>query len=303
MPYAPAEAAWRTPYLKFLAGLLTAPAQYPLLRERAAAALVTTGAPGAITIFRAALKSSQAQIQRLACLGLGALGHAETVADLRPLLESDDADVQLAAGLGLGAIGTEEALEALIIALTQGEEKLRQAAAESFAAIPDQGYPVLYDAIADEDILLRRAAVFGLRRIKTPWALIAIYRTFLEDQQWYVRSAAQMAFHELQYGRDNGPRRYPQPHSLTWLAEWATARGQNIKPGAGAVEMLIAALQQGEPPIRQLAAAVIGQLGLASSISMLYETLCDPIPDVRENAHRALGNLQMQIGQGLPLPA
>ena len=69
--------------------------------------------------------------------------------------------------------------------------------AEAFADMPEEGYPTLYDAVTEEDFMLRRAAIFGLRRTRTTWALVAIYRAFLEDEQWYVRSAAQQAFQEM----------------------------------------------------------------------------------------------------------
>lgn len=302
LPYAGADVPWRKQFLKYLGNLLLMPNQYPFLRERAAAALLTTRDRNALVIFRQALTNTPAHTRQIACLGIGALGDPDSVQIISPLLQDSYSDVQLAAGLALGAVGTEAALETLVEAFTQGSEQLRQAVAETFAALPDEGYPILYDAIHDEDMLLRRAAVFGLRRLKTGWALTAIYRAFLEDSQWYVRSAAEMAFQELQYGEDRGVKRYPPVESLPWLAEWAARRGENLPPGEGANQMLMRALQEGEPEIQQLAAAVIGQLGLASVGKALYGAMRDRQPQTRDTAYRALAHLQALIGQPLPAP-
>lgn len=302
LAYASGDVPWRNQYLKALGNLLIAPSQYPYLRERAAAALITTRDKNAAVVFRQAIRSPQPHLKQIAALGLGAMGSPDMVADITPLLNDDESDTQLAAGLALGAIGTEEALEALVDAFTQGSEQLRQAVAETFAAIPDEGYPILYDAIQDQDMLLRRAAVFGLRRVRAGWSLIAIYRAFLEDSQWYVRSAAQMAFQELQYGGDRGVKGYPPPDALPWLAEWAAQRGENLPAGEGANQMLMRALQEGEPETRQLAAAVIGQMGLASVSKTLYAALRDRQADIRDTAYRALANLEFQMGRPLPVP-
>lgn len=300
--YARADAPWRGPLLKYLGNLFLSPSQYPLLRERAAAALLTTRDRSVLYIFRQAARSSRPDVRRLACLGMGALGDPEAVADLRPLLRDEREEVQLAAALALGVVGAEAALDALVEVFTEGAEPLRQAAAETFAAIPDEGYPILYDAIHDEDMMLRRAAVFGLRRVQTNWALNAIYRAFLEDSQWYVRSAAQIAFQELQYGHDQYVQSYPPADSLPWLVNWAAERGENMPTGEGAHQMLLRALQEGEPPIRQLASSVIGQLGLVTMLKPLYGALRDRQAEVRDAAHRALADLQMHLGRPLPAP-
>jgi hypothetical protein len=302
LPYASGDAPWRGNYLKYLGNLFAAPAQYPLLRERATAALVSTRDKNVLYLFRQAARNANADLRRLACLGMGAVGDPEAVSDLVSLLQDQHNDVQLSAALALGAIRTDDSLNALVEAFTQGSEQLRQAVAETFADIPDEGYPILYDAIQDEEMMLRRAAVFGLRRVKSGWSLISIYRAFLEDEQWYVRSAAQLAFQELQHGGDRGPKGYPPAEGITWLNQWANSHGENVPPGEGANQMLLKALQEGEPAVKQFAAAALGQLGLTNTTKPLYSALRDRQPEVREAAHRALAEIEAQIGQPLPAP-
>lgn len=300
--YRRGEADWRMSYLLNLSNMLVAVNQYPHLRERAAAALVATGDPAALSTFQQATKSILPHIRMLACLGLGAMGETETIKDLIPLLNDSDNNVQTAAALALGVIPTEESLTALVEAFTEGSEQLRQAASESFADIPAEGHPILRDAIEDEDMLVRRAAVFGLRRIPSTWAFISVYRAFLEDKQWYVRSAAQLVYEEIQNRNSRGPKGYPPTEAIVWLNEWAAQRGENVSTGEEANDMLAKALQDNNPHIRTYAAADIGQLGVASMTPALYIALRDRQEEVRSAAYHALADLQSQIGEPFPAP-
>jgi len=303
LAYASPDVEWRGPVLNYLGMQLIAPSQYPMMRERFPAALVDSRDKNVLLVFRKAVRNMDADIRRLACLGMGAVGDSEGLRDLTPLLNDQDANVQLAAGMALGAIGTEEALQPMVIGLTAGSEQMRQTMAEAFAAMPEVGYPTLYDAVTDEDFMLRRAAIFGLRRIRTTWALIAIYRAFLEDDQWYVRSAAQQAFQEITYGRSTSLTiPYPKPEEIGWLKEWASEIGENIPSGEGASRLLIRALQEGDAPVRTLAARNLAQLGMVDTVRPLYSALRDGREEVRAAAHQALSDLQVQIGQPLPSP-
>lgn len=301
LAYAPVDAQWRGALIKQLGTLLTQPNQYPLIRERAAAALIDARDRNTLVAFRLAVRSADPVIRRLGCLGLGALADPEGQRDLMPLLNDQDEDVQLAAGMALGALGTDAALEAMVQAFVTGSEPLRRAMAEAFAALPRDGYEMLYEGANSPDMLLRRAAIFGLRRIRTTWALIAIYRAFLEDEQWYVRSAAQEAFQEIQYGKISAPTLpYPSPESIEWLQKWAARKGEQIPTTDSAIQMLLRALQEGDADTKALAALNLGQLGLVNTVKSLYAALRDGRDEVRAAAHRALATLQLQLGDELP---
>ncbi|MAS36151.1 MAG: hypothetical protein CL610_19250 [Anaerolineaceae bacterium] len=303
LAYAPAGVSWRGPLLKHIGNMMVAPNQYPLLRERAAAALIGTRDKNVLLVFRQAARNASAEVRLLACLGMGAMGNPDAIRDLVALLEDQVNEIQIAAAMALGAIGTNEALEALVVALTEASERVRQAATETLAAIPDEGHPILYDAIHHDDMMVRRAATFGLRRTATRWAIDALYRAFLEDSQWYVRSAAQQAFFDLQQEEDRGPRAYPTADSIGWLGEWAGARGENIPSGEAALQIIMDAVQEGEPEVREMAARVLGQIGAVSSAKTLYMTLRDRQDEVRTAAHRSLADFEMQLGESFPAPA
>lgn len=228
----------------------------------------------------------------------------EAVDELVAGLRDPDPDVSLSAGLALGAIGTTDALEEMARALSSGSEAIRQAVAESFAAIPQEGYEVLFEAIQSQDELMRRAAVFGLRRINTTWALIAIYRTSIEDVEWYVRSAAEQAFVEMGTGDvATGPRRYPKPDSIPWLRDWAQGLGETaLRVVQGGDNLLQQALEQGDAGVQAISVRNIGQLGLYGQVGLLYAALRHREAIVRDSAYRALVDVQSQVGKRLPAP-
>ena len=302
LTYAAPDVSWRGPLLKQLGNILVAPSQYPLLRERAAAALIGTRDKGVLFVFRQAARNPSPDVRMLACLGMGAVGNPEAARDLIPLLEDQVNQVQLAAAMALGAVGSQDGLQAMVISLTEGDELLRMAVAESLALVPEEGHPVLLDAITHPDMMVRRAASFGLRRVGSHWAVDALYRAFIEDDQWYVKSAAQQAFFDLQNREDRGPRRYPSIETVQWVNEWAQQQGEKVPSGEAAYQILIQALQAGEPATREMAARIIGQLGAASMAKTLYNTLRDRQAEVRSAAYRSLADLEMQIDELFPAP-
>jgi len=181
---------------------------------------------------------------------------------------------------------------------------VRQAIAEAFAAIPDEGYPTLRDAAQATDMMLRRAAMFGLRRINATWALVSLYRASIEDDQWYVRSAAEQAFHEMRFGEKvSGVRGYPKVDSLPWLMQWVSELEPNtLKEDQNAEEILLMALERGDPETQLLSVTSMGQLGLIDHVGTLYTALRHRQAAIRDAAYRSLADLQAQLGYPLPSP-
>jgi HEAT repeat protein len=300
LPDAPPNAGWRTEIFRRLTAALLAPTQYPAIRERAMAALVASRDKNVGFILRQALRSTDPVVRRLGCVGLGALGEGEAIKDLGPMLADPDMDVQLAAGLALGAIGSEAALETMLAGFVDGDPALRQAVAEALAAIPGEGHAVLRDAMDSKEMMVRRAAVFGLARVKAAWALALLYRALLEDEQWYVRNAAEEAFLQVERPEEAGVTRHPEAEDLAWLIGWAAERGEGVPAGLGARQVLIRALQEGDPATRAAAARTLANLGYVPALKPLYGALRDKDEAVRAAVYEALSNLQNRLGEGLP---
>jgi HEAT repeat protein len=298
----PTNLRWKTEILKRIGATILQPDQFNAVREHAVAALVTarddTG--GAPNIFRLAMRHASPHLRTLGCLGAGAIGAPEAVNDLSQMLFDSVQEVQLAAGLALGAIGTEPALRAMTEALLDGDRNLKQAVAEAFAAIPGEGHAILHDGIRHDSIEVRRACAFGLARIPSTWALVALYRAMLEDGEWYVRQAAETAFAHAREPRATGPRLYPEPSAYAWLKGWASKRGETVPEGTGGRQYLMRALQEAPPPIRAEAARALAKLGYVAAVKALYTSLTERDADLRSAAFDALGLLSDRLGKPLP---
>jgi HEAT repeat protein len=301
LAYLDGKPVWRANLLRLIGNQFVQPGQYPYARERLAAALAGSRDPDAAAIFERALKSPDPDVRRLSALALGVLRHAAAAEALGGMIRDVDPNVQLAAAAALGAIGTDTAFEQLARAFAFGDENVRQIAAETFAELPDVGYETLYDATRHENMDYRRAAVFGLRRMKPGWALIEVYRVFLEDDQWYVRSAAQEAIIDFQaHAAAQALSPYPALTRIEWLKEFAKRHG--IKGENAAPEALSRMAATPDPKLQPVAVQAVGQLGMVSRASVLYRALLDAQPVIRDTAHRSLADIGLQYDKPLPSP-
>jgi HEAT repeat protein len=297
---APLKAMWRNDLFNQLAQVLLGPDQFPLVRERALAALIASRDPNVVFVFRQGLKSPDGRVRALSALGLGALSETEAVGELAAGLKDPDQNAQIASVLALGAIGSEAAWEYLVQTLVNGSEPLRRAVAEVMATDPDRGHPLLHEAIGEEDIMTRRAAVYGLTRVGQDWAVALLEEREVQDDEWYVRAAASQALERFRGPSDGGPRPAPAPHEVVWLITWAEERGQNVPEGPDGIQVLIQALQEGNQDTRIAAAQVLGAMASREGIQPLYAALLDRSPEVRDTAYRALGRISEAFGCPLP---
>lgn len=308
LKFAGPEVSWRNNLLKYLGTLMVASNQFSLVRERVAAALVNSKDEGAIVILRRAVQSQNPDSRRAGCLGLGALSDTGALdALVQVAVQDPNVDTLTAATLALVAIGTDEALETVVDLLEISSDKdIRRAIAESLAANRTMGYLTLYEALKADDMMLRRAAVFGLGRIRTDWALIALNETFLEDEEWYVRSAAQVVFQQVYEDSLRGVKRYPDIPNVPWLKQWEQEmKDEGFIPYDTEIEAVFeeAITQAEDPLIRMMATVTIGQIGKYGMIDKVYAALKDDQEAIRDTAYRTLGELQLQLGKPLPAPA
>ncbi len=300
MAFAPRDVAWRGTLLQRLGNAFIADHQFPVNRARIAAALVgARDVRGASMIFNKGLESGDPYVQRLSLLGLGALRIPGAVEVIGSRVYAEVLEVQLAAVMALGAIGTEAAFDEMVGALFSDNERLQQAVTETLAMNPDVGYPTLYEAVEDEDILVRRAAVFGLRRIDTRWAKERVHETFVTDNEFMVNSLAQRFFFHEQAG-PHGPKAYPEAPDVGWIRNWARIR--DFKLTDATHEALVEALQDDDEGVRQLAATALGQYGAPEALVPLYGALHDPSAAVRAAAYGALVDMGLRVGDTLPNP-
>jgi hypothetical protein len=168
---------------------------YPLsLRARGLAAILASNDTSVIVLFRKLIISNYTVVRLLAALGCGALRDVKSINDLIEMLADPEQSVRLAAGLALIALDSPTALVSSKEAVIGGDENLGRIVAISLAAHPPDGKTVLQDWSQDENLLLRRACVFGLESIRERWAEEALEKMSIEDGARFCKQARHRDF-------------------------------------------------------------------------------------------------------------
>jgi HEAT repeat protein len=296
---APRDITWRNKAFASLLAILQAEGQPSGLRGQAMAAFVTSGDPGAATLFRQLLSSRSFELIPLAALGSGALKDVKAIEPLEELMQAPVGAVRRAICLALVAIGTEKSLEGVARALLQGDEELRRAAAEALANDPLEGHAMLKEGATLTDILVRRAVVHGLARVGQPWAVETLQRMQVEDDQWAVRNLANQYLEQIQNLDTRVPRPLPTPSETPWVIAFAGKQKMGVPRGGPATDLLLSAFKQGDTEERLAALPYLKRVANEGIVAALYHAMYGEDPEVREAAYQAVA----EIGaNGLKLP-
>jgi HEAT repeat protein len=287
-------AGWRVEVFRRLMKVVRSPSQPFPLRARALCAFLNSRDASAAQLFRQLLTApdSDREARILAALGLGAMGDQSAVEILTKQMESDSRELRWAGALALGRIASHASIDALGQILLQGEDDLRRAVAEALSLDPIEGHGILKEAIQDAELLVRRAAVFGLARTGQPWALEILERVQVEDGQWAVKSAAAQAVERLHGEAETPLVPIPAVANLPWLVAFAAQRKTGLAPGAPALAMLQRVIREGEPRQRAAALEALGYLAEDRFLQDLCMGLSDTESSVRSTAFEALWALR-----------
>lgn len=293
------DAPWRSKVMTALLKLLQSEGLPLALRGQAMAAFVLSNDPASPNLFRQLLNSLSFELVQLCALGSGALQDTKAIPALTKIINAPSPAAQHAACLALVAIGNTEALEIVAHALLNGSEDLRRAAAEALANDPGEGHAMLKDGTTLSDILVRRAVVYGLRRVEEPWAIETLQKMQIEDDQWVVRNAASAALESKTHPSLAAPRPLKAPSETPWLIAFAGKQGVGISPGAPATDILLSALKNGTLEEKLAALPHLKNIPTNGVIHALYEAMYSDEPKLRETAFLTL----WEIGaSGIKLP-
>lgn len=295
---APASASWRTEVFRRLAQFFTNPKLPKHLRARAACALLASRDESVAKLFKQNLAAPDPLARQYAAAVLGAMGDVAAVPEVRKLLRDKELPVQQAAALALARLGDKAALDGLAAALIEGKEMLRRSVCEALALHPAEGHPMLKEGIQDKDTVIRRGAVSGLQRVgNQPWVLELLQEAYEHDNQWIVRSAAEVAARELRAPPDRLPEPTPFPETLGWLVEFAASKGHGVPTGAAGQTALLQALQEGDDEMKAAAADHLGRLVAVEAVSALAAAAREASTTVRDTAYEALAYIGMATGE------
>ena len=298
---APREAPWRGKLLTALMQLLQNEGQPVSLRGQAMAAFALSSDPGASALFRQAITTTSTDMMRLAALGSGALGDSKAIPNLNGLFQVPSRTVRQAACLALVAIGSTPALEVVATALLHGDEDLRRAAAEALANHPTEGYPMLRDGATMEDPAVRRAVVYGLGRVRQPWADAILRDLQVQDNQWVVRNAATEVLDSRQQTHPGIPHKLTPAADTPWLVEFAGSQGTGIVPGTPGTDVLLLGLKSEKEEIRLGVVAYLKATPSEGVLGNLYQAMYSGDPELREAIFLAIWELAAH-GTKLPNP-
>ncbi len=242
---APPSSTWKPQMFRSMANLLQDETLPEGLRARAIIGFTCSNDTTLPRVYRQLFASSSNIVKKLAILGAGSWGDPLLVTDLTAMLADSDEPIRLAACMALAAIGTDNALNTVAEILMNADESLRQAAAEALSMMPIVGPESIREASTVDDILTRRAAVFGLLQIGDHWALQMLEKIAVEDSQWVVRNAAAQAMEVLQSPDSHIPKPLPKPWDSPWLIAFASKRGQGVLPNQPANAIIHLALTTG----------------------------------------------------------
>jgi HEAT repeat protein len=297
---------WHRIVMVRLAQLLLNPDTPSALRERAAAALVATQDEGVGFLLRQAIASPNPALRAVAAAGLGALAaqipgwpaDEKSLEALVKALEDPSETVQAAVISALGRTRSKAALEALIRTLLESHATARRLAAEALGRMGTEGHEVLREALTEDEVLVRRAALYGLAQVSDGWVNETLEEVVRRDSEWFIRSTAEEILSERLAVPAPEKLERPQAANLSWLISLAAERGQGVPAGPKAMEYLKEALEERQrPAVRAMAARSLGDIGEPDSSPLIAEALHDPDHHVREAAFFALARLNQAWNQ------
>ena len=286
---APEDAAWRDGAMAALARAFLQHTGPGPVRQALAETLAATGVPGVTYLFKQAARHSNPDVRIAAAAGLTWAASESDLPALEPLLEDESGAVREAAVRGLAVLGTDAATRWLARIVLAGDDTLKPIAAQALARCGEEGMAFLRQVVTSEDVMVRRAAVFGLIRAEARDVLEKVAR---EDDQWIVRSRASAALEEWE-AQEKAPGIAPplEIEQLPWLISWAAAQGAGMGVGDAARRTLWRALGEGDAAIRLAAAQVLRQVGRPDDVESLRTALTDPDPTVAGAALEGLAKI------------
>jgi HEAT repeat protein len=217
---------------------------------------------------------------------------------IKTALDDANPEVRLAAVHALrilARVGSEPAMELLMVAMLQAEGQVQRVATEAMAELGAEGEAVLRDGIKDPDLMVRRAAAYGLAATGEPWAREMLEKIEWEENEWLVRNAAAEARAIMREEHDEDAPPFelalPRADAEPWLIAWAAEQGTATFTEAAALAALTRALTDGDVSTRQEAVQLLGRLADPKTIGALRQSLRDPEPSVRQAALVALDEI------------
>jgi hypothetical protein len=298
---APLDANWRSLLMRSMVQLLEKEKLPVGVRAKFIIACAQSRDPSVAILFKQLASSPSSNLRQLAALGLGLMGDQKSIATLANLITDPVIEVRCSACFSLSTFGNATALQLLAEALMTGDEHLRQSAAEALASVPGEGQEIIKNAASYNDILVRRASVIGLGRVKEPWSKALLEKITVEDSQWVVRNAALQALEGLQNPNANALHPLKKLSECDWLIKFAEQHGTSITSDALPVSILLQILKSGTPEEKMAALPYGRYVADESATPAIYSLFYSEQSAIKEAAAITLWYIAIS-GVKLPNP-
>ncbi|GAB4280007.1 MAG: hypothetical protein Kow0080_32600 [Candidatus Promineifilaceae bacterium] len=289
MPDAPDSGEWRRQTLILLGQMIRQATFAPVLRLRAVAALVQTGEPGVLRFMQQLLERSDPFLRLAGVMGLSALPAERVLPLLDDRLYDDNVLVRQTAVYALSWLYHPATERPLITALISEDETVSHAAAESLALNGGTAWDILKEALKEESVYVRRAAIMGISMLDEEWVLPLLANTERLDNEWIVQSAANMAQEIVRKRKMSGEWHPVQISEQSWLQDYARDEGRVVPDGQAALPFLVQVLTESSwPNLRMAAARTLGQLPTLDALPALETAVRDDDESVRDAAFTTL---------------
>ena len=252
--------------------------------------------------FRDLQFSSSTNHQFLGSMGSGALKDLHSIKTLSRLALEPSTHVRNSACLALAVIGSQESIYALGQILVSGNDFQKKSAAEALSLHKESGHAILRDGVSiKDDLMVRRACVFGIAMIREKWASELLSQLQFEEAEWIVKTAA----NEVLESQKNFPglrtTKVSPPSDTPWIIAYASRLGMGLVPTESPVDILLTALKEGSLEEKIESLQYLKTMPSSRVFEALYFSLNHGEPELRESTYSVFNEMSMS-GTNLPSP-
>ncbi|VAW35599.1 hypothetical protein MNBD_CHLOROFLEXI01-3338 [hydrothermal vent metagenome] len=300
LPITTEKGEWRRQVMILLGQMIRSTTSFThLIRQRALAAMAQSNEPGVTTFVAQLLERSNPFLRQLGTEALAQLGTDQAIGLLAKMVTDGDEWVRRTAVYGLLMNQHQPMAERpLLSALIGDDEDINRIVAEGLARNGERGIEILKEALTDDDVQVRRAAVLGLSLLDDGWVEKQLIQVERHDDEWFVRSAANGALETMRARRKAVKWEPPNPADQRWLTMAFRQDGRIVPDGQDAMPFLVQIISESDDPkMRAAAATLLTHLPALDAIPALETAVRDSDFLVSEAAFTTLCHLRRAYGQ------
>ncbi len=277
LPHTRATGNWRRQVMINLGQLARQTEQPFVMRLRAMVAMTLTGEDGLMKFVEQLLSRPDPFMRQMGTAVLPAIPDDKVVGLLTERLVDEDMVVRLTAVYGLAVRQYDPLAERpLVQALIGDNEDIGLLTAELLAQNGEPGLEILQEAVKEEDIQVRRAAIHGLSVLDDAWVEALLTDLERNDSEWFVRTAAAGGLDTIRRRRLPQPWRPVRAADQPWLEDLLRMQGKRVPGGAAAVTLITSLFTQvTDVQTRLLAARLLAQLPAREAMPALLSAAQD----------------------------